>query len=84
VGRISLFGTADHVDSCGHFSGRDHDRFAAMGLTPVPAQVIRTALIKECSLNLECQAIQTVNLGSHDLFLGKVVAARIEDWTAPS
>lgn len=67
------------VDWCGNFSGRDHDKFAAMGLTPVPAQVIRTALIKECPLNLECQVIQTVTLGSHDLFLGKVVAAHIEE-----
>jgi flavin reductase (DIM6/NTAB) family NADH-FMN oxidoreductase RutF len=67
------------VDWCGNFSGRDHDKFAAMGLTPVPAQVIGTVLIKECPLNLECQVVHTVSLGSHDLFLGKVVAAHVEE-----
>jgi flavin reductase (DIM6/NTAB) family NADH-FMN oxidoreductase RutF len=67
------------VDWCGNFSGRDHDKFAEMGLTPTPAHVIGTALIAECPVNLECQVIQTVHLGSHDLFLGKVVAAHLEE-----
>jgi len=66
------------VDYCGHVSGKDADKWKAMGLTPVPARVIRTALIAECPLNLECQVIQTVRLGSHDLFLGKVVAAHAD------
>lgn len=67
------------VDWCGNFSGRDHDKFAAMRLTPVPAQAIRTALIKECPLNLECRVVHTVSLGSHDLFLGQVVAVHAEE-----
>jgi flavin reductase (DIM6/NTAB) family NADH-FMN oxidoreductase RutF len=67
------------VDWCGNYSGRDHDKFARMGLTPVPANVIKTALIAECPVNLECQVVQTVHLGSHDLFLGKVVAVHTEE-----
>jgi flavin reductase (DIM6/NTAB) family NADH-FMN oxidoreductase RutF len=67
------------VDYCGSVSGRDVDKFTAMGLTPAPAHVIRTALIAECPLNLECQVVQTVSLGSHDLFLGKVVAVHVDD-----
>jgi flavin reductase (DIM6/NTAB) family NADH-FMN oxidoreductase RutF len=67
------------VDWCGNFSGRDHDKFAVMGLTRVPATLIKTALIAECPLNLECQVVQTVTLGSHDLFLGKVVAVHVEE-----
>jgi flavin reductase (DIM6/NTAB) family NADH-FMN oxidoreductase RutF len=66
------------VDWCGNFSGQDHDKFAEMGLTPTRAHVIGTVLIAECPVNLECQVVQTVHLGSHDLFLGKVVAAHIE------
>ncbi len=67
------------VDWCGNVSGHSQDKFAAMGLTAVPAQVIRTVLIKECPLNIECQVIQTIPLGSHDLFLGKVVAVQVDD-----
>ena len=66
------------VDYCGTVSGRTEDKFKAMGLTAVAAQVIRTVLIKECPLNIECQVIQTLSLGSHDLFLGKVVAVQAE------
>ncbi len=67
------------VDWCGNVSGRNQDKFVAMGLTPVPAEVIRTALIRECPLNLECRVVQTVSLGSHDLFLGRVVAVHADE-----
>lgn len=67
------------VDWCGNVSGRHQDKFAAMGLTPAPATLIRTALIAECPLNLECQVTQTLHLGTHDLFLGKVVAVHAEE-----
>ena len=67
------------VDWCGTVSGHSEDKFKTMGLTPVPAQTIRTVLIKECPLNLECQVTQTLHLGSHDLFLGKIVAVHAEE-----
>jgi flavin reductase (DIM6/NTAB) family NADH-FMN oxidoreductase RutF len=67
------------VDWCGTVSGHSEDKFAAMGLTAVPTQVIRTAVIKECPLNIECQVAQTLHLGSHDLFLGKVVAVQVDE-----
>ena len=67
------------VDWCGTVSGHSQDKFAAMGLTAVPTQVIRTVVIRECPLNMECQVVQTIPLGSHDLFLGKVVAVQVDE-----
>lgn len=67
------------VDYCGSVSGRDVDKFKAMGLTPARARTIQTALIAECPLNLECKVVQTVSLGSHDLFLGRVVAVHVDE-----
>lgn len=67
------------VDYCGNVSGKDANKFTDMRLTPVPAQVVKTALIAECPVNLECQTVHTVTLGSHDLFLGKVVAVQVEE-----
>jgi flavin reductase (DIM6/NTAB) family NADH-FMN oxidoreductase RutF len=55
------------------------DKFSAMGLTPVPSTVLGTALIAECPVNLECRTLQTVKLGSHDLFLGEVVGVQVEE-----
>jgi flavin reductase (DIM6/NTAB) family NADH-FMN oxidoreductase RutF len=67
------------TDYCGTVSGRRVDKFAATGLTPVPAQAIGTALIAECPLNIECQVTQVLPLGAHDLFLGKVVAVHVDE-----
>jgi flavin reductase (DIM6/NTAB) family NADH-FMN oxidoreductase RutF len=67
------------VDWCGTVSGHAEDKFKAMGLTAVPTQVIHTAAIKECPLTIECQVTQTLHLGTHDLFLGTVVAVQVEE-----
>jgi flavin reductase (DIM6/NTAB) family NADH-FMN oxidoreductase RutF len=67
------------TDYCGTVSGRKVDKFAATGLTAVRAQAIDTALIDECPVNIECKVTQIVPLGSHDLFLAKVVAVQVDE-----
>lgn len=67
------------VDYCGTVSGRDHDKFAEAGLTPSPATAIGTAIIAECPLSLECKVQQVISLGSHDLFLGEIVAVQADE-----
>jgi flavin reductase (DIM6/NTAB) family NADH-FMN oxidoreductase RutF len=66
------------TDYCGRVSGRDHDKFAETKLTAEPSTKVRAPLIKECPVNLECTLQQIVKLGSHDLFLGRVVAVHVE------
>lgn len=63
---------------CGQVSGRDHDKFAETKLTPEPAKQVKPPLIKECPVNLECTLQKIVKIGSHDLFLGQVVAVHVE------
>jgi flavin reductase (DIM6/NTAB) family NADH-FMN oxidoreductase RutF len=67
------------VDWCGTVSGHAEDKFKALGLTAIPTHVIHTAVIQECPLTIECQVTQTLHLGSHDLFLGNVVAVQVEE-----
>lgn len=67
------------VDYCGVVSGRKVDKFATTGLTAVHGQATDTALIAECPVNIECKVMQVVPLGSHDLFLGQVVAVQADD-----
>jgi flavin reductase (DIM6/NTAB) family NADH-FMN oxidoreductase RutF len=62
------------VDLCGVVSGRDGDKFARSGLTPLDAGVIEAPLVAECRVNLECRLLQIVPLGSHDMFIGEIVA----------
>lgn len=67
------------VDRCGNLSGRDHDKFALCHLTALPASKVRVPLIAECPIHLECVVRQTVSLGSHDLFVGEVVAVQADE-----
>jgi flavin reductase (DIM6/NTAB) family NADH-FMN oxidoreductase RutF len=70
-------GLLDKVDYCGFVSGRETDKFAAQGLTPVPGSAVQTPIIAECPINIECRLAHTLSLGSHDLFIGQVVAVQI-------
>jgi len=64
------------VHYCGTVSGRDvQDKIARAGLTAGPAKAVRAPVIEECPAHLECRVKQVVDCGSHDIFIGEVVAA---------
>jgi flavin reductase (DIM6/NTAB) family NADH-FMN oxidoreductase RutF len=65
------------TDYCGVVSGREVDKFEKTGLTPAPASAIKTPLILECPLNLECSVKKTLDLGSHTMFIAEVVAVQV-------
>jgi len=67
------------VDYCGVVSGRDEDKWAACGLTPAAGSQVEVPLIAECPVNIECRLHQTVSLGTHDLFIGQVVAVQMDE-----
>ncbi len=66
------------ADYCGVRSGRDVDKFRDMKLTPLRSTCIQAPGIEESPVNLECQVSQVVELGSHDMFLSKVVAVTVD------
>ena len=53
---------------CGTKSGRDMDKFAQLGLTPVAGKTVSVPAIKELPLTLECKVIyqQDQDLGAID------------------
>ncbi len=67
------------TDFCGVRSGRNVDKFSALGLTPVEASKVRAPLIKESPVNLECKVRQVLPLGSHDMFLAEIVAVHVDE-----
>lgn len=71
-------GIVKETDVCGVVSGSKLDKFAATRLTPIKAEQVKAPLIKECPVNFECRVKTVVPLGSHDLFLGEVVAAHMD------
>jgi flavin reductase (DIM6/NTAB) family NADH-FMN oxidoreductase RutF len=67
----------DEVEYCGFISGREVDKFAVRELSPVPGSVIETPIIAECPINMECRVTHHLPLGSHDLFIGEVLAVQM-------
>jgi flavin reductase (DIM6/NTAB) family NADH-FMN oxidoreductase RutF len=70
---------ASKVVKVGNASGRDIDKFAAFGLTPVPATRVKAPLVAECFANLECKVTDRRLVNRYDLFILEVVKA----WTDP-
>lgn len=70
---------ADKLDFCGVRSGRDVDKWKKCNLTKEAAVKIKTPLIKECPVNLECKVTQVIKLGSHDMFLAEVMAVDVDE-----
>ena len=69
---------APQVVEVGNASGRDLDKFAAFGLTPVPAKRVAAPLVAECFADLECKVVDTRLVPKYNLFVLEVVQAWID------
>jgi len=67
------------VVKVGNSSGRNLDKFAAFGLTALPAARIAAPLVAECFANLECKVTDTRCVKRYNLFFLEVLKA----WTDP-
>ncbi|MCE5266887.1 MAG: flavin reductase family protein [Planctomycetaceae bacterium] len=69
---------AAKVVACGNCSGRKVDKFAKLGLTPMPASQIEAPLVAECYANLECKVIDTTLADKYCFFILEVLKAWID------
>lgn len=67
------------TDYCGNVSGRDVNKFEKTGLTPIPGRKVKSPLIKECPINLECKIIKDMELGDHNFIIGEVVSKSVNE-----
>ncbi len=66
------------LDFCGVRSGRDTDKAKETGLSYMPANGLETApAVSGAPLSLCCKVRQTLELGSHDMFIGEVVSVMV-------
>ncbi|MFZ4740008.1 MAG: flavin reductase family protein [Bacteroidales bacterium] len=66
------------TDWCGVKSGKDYNKFNEMKLTPAKAQLVKSPLIAESPVNIECVVKEIKSLGSHDMFIAEVVAINVD------
>ena len=55
------------------------DKFKEMKLHSLPSQFINAPGIEESPVNIECKVEQIIPLGSHDMFLGRVMGVTVDD-----
>lgn len=67
------------ADYCGVKSGRNVDKFQEMKLTPGKPEHIFAPVIEESPVNIECRVEKILPLGSHDLFLARVLGVQVEE-----
>lgn len=66
------------LEYCGTVSGRTEDKFAKAGLTALRAENVRAPMVAEFPVNIECKVRDRIALGSHDLFIGEVLAVHAD------
>lgn len=67
------------ADYLGIASGRDVDKFAAAGLTPVRSDVVDAPYVGEFPLVLECRLLHTIEIGLHTQFIGEIVDVKADE-----
>ena len=76
VPSASLIKAADYA---GIHSGKDTDKFSALGLTPVHAEHVDAPYADECPLVLECELTHTIPLGVHVQFVGEILDVKADE-----
>jgi len=72
----------DHVteaDFFGMVSGKDTDKFAATGLTPVKGSVADAPYVEQFPVILECRLLRTFEIGLHTQFVGEILDVKVDE-----
>jgi flavin reductase (DIM6/NTAB) family NADH-FMN oxidoreductase RutF len=68
----------EEADFFGIASGRDVDKFAATGLTPVKSDLVDAPYAAEFPVVLECRLLHIVEIGLHTQFIGEIVDVKAD------
>ena len=66
-------------DYVGIYSGRDGDKFAATGLTPVASDLVDAPFVAQFPLVLECELRHQFELGAHTQFVGEILDVKANE-----
>jgi flavin reductase (DIM6/NTAB) family NADH-FMN oxidoreductase RutF len=67
------------ADYCGMVSGRGANKLERAGISSVRGEFVNAPVIKEFPVCLECRLIGSLELGTHDLFVGEVLASWVDE-----
>jgi flavin reductase (DIM6/NTAB) family NADH-FMN oxidoreductase RutF len=67
------------ADYFGTVSGKNEDKFAVSGLTPVKGDFVDAPYVKEFPLVIECKVLKTVEIGIHTQFVGEIMDVKADE-----
>lgn len=67
------------TDYAGVVTGRKEDKIEIAKLNLAPSSFVKTPLLAECPVNIECVVEHEIELGSHTMFIGLVKAVHVEE-----
>jgi len=70
---------AAEADYVGIVSGRNADKFAACGWTPVRSDLVDAPYVGEVPLVVECRLLHVLELGLHTQFVGEIVDVKADE-----
>jgi len=66
------------TDYFGMVSGKDVDKFAVAGLTPVRSSLVDAPYVGEFPLVVECRLLHTLEIGGHTQFVGEILDVKAD------
>lgn len=70
---------AKSTDYCGVRSGRRENKAEKCRLKLVKSNKVKPMQILESPVNIECKITKVIKLGSHDMFIAKVLGVNVDD-----
>ncbi|MCE7698737.1 MAG: flavin reductase family protein [Methanobacterium paludis] len=67
------------TDYFGIVSGKNADKLATSGLTPVKSEIVDAPYVEEFPLVLECKLVHKVDLGLHTQFTGEIMDVKVDE-----
>lgn len=75
---IACEGRMAEADYVGIASGRDADKFAVAGLTPVRSELVDAPYAEEFPVVLECRLLHVIEIGLHTQFIGEIMDVKAD------
>jgi flavin reductase (DIM6/NTAB) family NADH-FMN oxidoreductase RutF len=67
------------ADFFGMASGKETDKFAVSGLTPVKGTEVNAPYVEEFPVVLECRLLHAFELGLHTQFVGEILDVKVDE-----
>ena len=67
------------ADYFGIVSGKNVDKFAVAGLTPIRSSIVDAPYIEEFPLVVECRLLHSMEIGLHTQFVGEILDVKAEE-----